>query len=172
MASKMVPISTRISQEDVEFISQLKVSGATTPSDKVRAIIAEAKRRSEGMEDYRSAFKMMQELFQPVREYIREAELETGKHSELVTRLIEWLPDMTAYLLSTFTRSEHDIDEQDLIDLESGLADRIFRMIESVMQMGVTQRCPCYNPSAINQEIDPILELANVIAKQSNRGEK
>ncbi|MGD8573290.1 MAG: hypothetical protein PVG89_17365 [Gammaproteobacteria bacterium] len=166
MAGKMVPISTRISQEDVEFISQLKVSGATTPSDKVRAIIAEAKRRSTGMEDYSSAFRMMQEFFQPVREYIREAELETGQHSELVTRLIEWLPDMTAYLLSTFTRSDHDINERDLLDLEKGITDRIFRLIESVMQMGVTQQCPCYNPSAINQRIAPVLELAQVIAKQ------
>ena len=167
MASKMVPISTRISQEDVEFISQLKVTGATTPSDKIRAIIAEAKRRSEGMEDYRSAFKMMQEFFQPVREHIREAEMATSTHSELVTRLLEWLPDMTAYLLSTFTRSELDIDDKDLLDLESGVTDRIFRLIESVMQMGVTQRCPCYNPSAINHQIGPILELANVISKNA-----
>ena len=167
MASKMVPISTRISQEDVEFISQLKVTGAATPSDKVRAIIAEAKRRAEGMEDYRSAFKIMQEFFQPVREHIREAELETGQHSELVTRLIEWLPDMTAYLLSTLTRSDLDINEQDLLELEKGITDRIFRLIESVMQMGVTQRCPCYDPSAINQQMTPILELATVIAKNT-----
>lgn len=167
MASKMVPISTRISQDDVEFISQLKVSGASTPSDKVRAIIADAKRRAEGLQDYRSAFQMMQELFQPVREHIREAELETGKHSELVTRLIEWLPDMTAYLLSTLARSDHDIDEQDLLALEEGLTDRVFRLLESVMQMGITQRCPCYDPALLSKNIDPILELASVISKQS-----
>jgi hypothetical protein len=73
---------------------------------------------------------------------------------------------MTAYLLSTFTRSDHDINERDLLDLEKGITDRIFRLIESVMQMGVTQQCPCYNPSAINQRIAPVLELAQVIAKQ------
>ncbi|MCI0507301.1 MAG: hypothetical protein L0Z73_14490 [Gammaproteobacteria bacterium] len=168
MTSKMVPISIRISQADVEFISQLKVTGAATPSDKVRAIIAEAKRRSEGMEDYRSAFQMMQELFQPVREHIRAAELDMSQHSELVTRLIEWLPDMSAYLLSTFARSEQDIGEQDLLDLEKGVTDRIFRLIESVMQMGVTRKCPCYDPTAVSQHIRPVLELANAISQQSN----
>jgi hypothetical protein len=167
MASKMVPISTRVSQDDVEFISQLKISGASTPSDKVRAIIADAKRRTEGMQDYRSAFQMMQELFQPVREHIREAELDMSKHSELVTRLIEWLPDMTAYLLSTFARSDHQINEQDLLELEKGISDRIFRLLESVMQMGITQRCPCYDPSAVSKNIKPVLELADLISQQS-----
>ena len=171
MSSKMVPISTRVSQEDVEFISQLKVAGATTPSDKIRAIISEAKRRAEGLQDYRSAFQLMQELIQPVREQIREAELETGKHSELVTRMIEWLPDMMAFLLSTFSRYELDIDEKDLLDLEKGITDRTFRMIESVMQMGITQRSPCYDTKAISKNIKPVLELADSISQLTNRGE-
>lgn len=171
MSEKMVPISTRVRQEDVEFISQLSIAGATTPSDKLRVIIADARRRAIGMQDYSSGFQLMQESFAPVRMYIREAELKTSCHSELVTRLIEWLPDMVAYLMSTMHRAGNDIDEADLKHLEQGATDRIFRLMESVMQMGVTQLSPCYDPSAIAVRIEPILELARVIIKQTKKEE-
>lgn len=167
MSGKMVPISTRLRQEDVEFISQLNVAGATTPSDKLRVIIADARRRAEGMQNYASGFQLVQELFAPVRTYIRQAELSTGRHSEMMTRLVDWLPDMVAYLMSTMNRADNDIDEEGLKHLEQGATDRVFRLIESVMQMGVTERCPCYDPSAVASRIKPVLELAEVISRQT-----
>ena len=66
MPSKTVPISARISHEDAEFISQLKINEATTPSDKLRAIISDAKRQRLRTQDYRGCFQMIQELLMPV----------------------------------------------------------------------------------------------------------
>lgn len=166
MAGKMVPVSTRISEQDVEFISQLPIEGASTPSDKIRAIIGEARRRSEGMQDYTGALQMMQELFAPVREQILTAEAKHGGHSELVLRIVEWLPDIAALLLSTMNRSSHDIDSKDLISLERGAADRVFRIVESVLQMAVTRTCPCYEGGAVRNRIEPVLELAAMISGQ------
>jgi hypothetical protein len=44
--------------------------------------------------------------------------------------------------------------------------------MESVLQMGITQRCPCYDADAIAQRVDPNLELTQVIKDTSNRERK
>jgi hypothetical protein len=56
--------------------------------------------------------------------------------------------------------------------LEQGLADRVFGLIESVLQMGITKRCPCYDTDTISQRVEPILELAQVIKSTSIRNKK
>ncbi|MDH5693244.1 MAG: hypothetical protein OEZ47_09095 [Gammaproteobacteria bacterium] len=172
MSTKMLPISTRLPADDVEFISQLTIEGAVTPSDKVRAIIADARRRAQGMEDFRTTFQMMQELVKPVREHIRNLELETNSHSELVMRMIEWLPDVAAYTVSANLSPEKGIGAQELKQFEQGLSDRVFRLMESVMQMGITKKSPCYDEQAIAKRIEPVLELAEVISRQAKRGEQ
>ena len=172
MPSKTVSISARISNEDAEFISQLKINGATTPSDKLRAIISDARLRKSRIQDYRGSFQMIQELLMPVIEYVRQTELESHEHSELVTRSIEWLPDTLAFIVSAAPQRAGDKSVEKLKSLESGLADRVFRLIESVLQMGITRRCPCYDTDAINQRVEPILELAQVIESTSIRNKK
>ena len=52
--SKTVSISARISHEDAEFLSSLTIEGATTPSDKLRALLADARQRHAGLQDYSS----------------------------------------------------------------------------------------------------------------------
>ena len=108
----------------------------------------------------------------PVVEKIREAELENHMHSELITRCVEWLPDTLAYVVSSAPRSIGEKTSEQLDHLERGIADRVFRLMESVLQMGITQRCPCYDAGAIAQRVDPILELTQVIKDTSNRERK
>lgn len=172
MPSKTVPISARISHEDAEFISQLKINGATTPSDKLRAIIFDARRQRLRTKDYRGSFQMIQELLMPVIEIIRQAELESLEHSELITRSVEWLPDTLAFIVSSAPQSLDDKSVEKLHSLEKGLADRVFRLMESVLQMGITQKCPCYDADTISQRVGPILELAQVIENTSTRKKK
>ena len=49
--SKSVPLSVRVSPDDARFISQIDIAGAATPSDKVRALLADARKRREGFSD-------------------------------------------------------------------------------------------------------------------------
>ena len=172
MPLKTIPISARVSHEDAEFISQLQINGATTPSDKLRAIIAEARRQRSRSKDYRGCFQMIQELLMPVIETIRQVELDNHEHSELITRSIEWLPDALAYIVSSAPQTSDDNSAEKIHRLEQGLADRVFGLIESVLQMGVTKRCPCYDTDTIAQRVEPILELAQVIQSTSIRKEK
>jgi hypothetical protein len=164
MNAKMVTIGARVPQEDAEFIAQLKIEGATTPSDKVRAIIAEARRRQQGSHDYQVSFDMTSSMLASVTAKTRQLEMEHSIHSEIVMRTLEWLPDMMAYVLSS-NQKLVDGNAKALTSVEQGIADRVFRLMESVLQMGVTQRCPCYNKNAVMNRVEPVLDLARVIER-------
>ena len=164
-AGKAVTISARISQEDALFLSQYKVQGALTPSDKLRAIITETRQRQQRLQGYRGSIDMFRDLLAPVDVQIRELELRHHIHSELLARVFEWLPDMMAFVVTSDAELDEHTEKEKLEEIEENLADRVFRLIESVMQMGVTQRCPCYNSKAISNRVEPVLDLARVISK-------
>lgn len=163
MPSKTVPISVRIAHEDAEFLSQLKVPGAKTPSDKLRAILADARRRSAQKKDYRGTFQLLQEILGPMVEQIRQAELTHGIHSELVTRTLDWLPDAVAFVVAGVADGDTAPNGEQLRELEQGLGDRVFRLMESILHMGITESCPCYDGRTVRKRIDPILQLSQVI---------
>lgn len=164
MATKTVTISARIPREDAEFISKLQIHGATTSSDKLRTIIGEARRRQYNKQDYRGCMAVIQDLIGPVSTNIREQEHIQQIHSEIVTRILDWLPDTMAFIMASANTTK-DNNEDILTDLENGIADRVFRLMESILQMSVTQHCPCYNDKAIQERVEPILDLIRVIGK-------
>lgn len=172
MAAKTVTISARIPHEDAEFISQFQINGATTPSDKLRAFIDEARRRQQGKQDYRGSMALVQDLISPVSNHTREQEHNQHIHSEMVTRMLDWLPDTMAFVMSSVNAADDDRNGASLKRLEEGIADRVFRLMESVLQMGVTQRSPCYNEKAIQERIGPILDLARVIGMAHQQAEE
>ncbi len=172
MAAKTVTISARIPREDAEFISQLQVDGATTPSDKLRSIIIEARQRHLGKQDYRGCMAVTQEMVAPVSSHIREQEHIRNVHSELVTRVLDWLPDAMAFIVASGSTEGSESDTNLLGKLEDGIADRVFLLMESVLQMGVTQRCPCYNGQAIQERVGPILDLMRVIEMARQQAEE
>jgi len=162
MSAKMVAIGARVPQEDAEFISQLKIEGAVTPSDKVRVIIAEARRRHQGSNNYDACLDQVNHLLSTTNRMLRHAEMEAKQHSEIMARTLDWIPDLVAYLLS----SKHKLVNGEITEMQSmeeDVADRVFRLVESVLQLGVTRQCRCYDKEVINRRIAPILDLARVI---------
>lgn len=61
MPEKSVPLSVRISVDDAEFIARLSLEGATTPSEKMRKLLGEARRRREDAADYGRCLGMVRE---------------------------------------------------------------------------------------------------------------
>lgn len=168
MPSKQVTISARISHEDAEFISQLEINDAKTPSDKLRAVIAEARRRSARKMDYASSLQMVQEIILPVTQKIREKEVENSVHSEVLTRLTEWVPDALAFLISFTHQTDTKDEHQHMLQLEQGLVERLFRLMESFLQLAISSTCPCYQPDIIQTNISPVLELCEVISSRQH----
>lgn len=163
MPSKQVTISARISHEDAEFLSQLSIQDAKTPSDKLRAIITEARQRGTRKADYTGSLQMIQEIITPIMQTIRKTEVENQIHSELITRLAEWMPDTVAFLVSSISEPDQQNIKQQMYQLEQGLTDRLFRLIEAILQLAVTGRCACYDQDVMNRHIDPVLDLCRII---------
>ncbi|MDH3347424.1 MAG: hypothetical protein OEM02_04890 [Desulfobulbaceae bacterium] len=161
MSLKKVTFSVRVSQDDAEFISRLSINGAKTPSDKIRSIIKETRAREKMAQDYDGCIEMMRDLTSPVLARLRKCELEEKVHSELIFRAIEWLPELIGFIVSNMPPDKQN--KESLLNIEQGVADRIFRMIETVFRMATTKQCRCYDPDVISEKIDPVLELLRVV---------
>jgi len=167
VTGKSVTMSVRISQNDALFLAEFKAEGAITPSDKLRAIIKDARENQRQFNDFRGSINLFKKLLEPVDASIREAELDHRVHSELVTRILEWLPDMMASTVTLEKQLGQNPDKEALQSLEDGLADRVFRLIASVLQMGVTEKNPCYRKDAINSRVEMVLDLAQLIGNRN-----
>lgn len=164
-SGKAVPLSARISQEDAEFLSSLQIQGANSPSEKLRVIIAETRKRHEGMQDYRSSLMMYQDMINRFITVTRELEKEYQVHSEPVSRLAEWLPDIMAFVTTMGLELQQSGNVETLIKMEDGITDRSFRLIQSILQMGVTDICCCYESDAISKRMDSVVKLIDIIQK-------
>lgn len=158
--AKSVPLSVRVSPDDAAFIEQVDIEGAETPSEKVRALLAEARRRHQGFSDYSSCLGMVQEMLAPTLQRLRAAEHREHVHSEPVLELAQWMPEAMAFLL---TELGDDDDRADLERFEEGVAERLFRLIENVIRMNVTDRCRGYDPEVVARRMGAVEELVNVI---------
>lgn len=163
---KTIQLSTRVTQEDAEFLAALQVEGATTPSDKLRALIADARRRRQEMGDYAGSLRQVKQWLGPASERVLQVENASLPHSELVLPLLDWTSEALAFALAQVPGSGMTAEkcENAARELEQGLADRTFRLIDKVLRMAITERAPCYDGAAIDSRIGPILELARVIA--------
>ena len=59
MPPKTITLSVRLSQEDSDYLASLKINNATTPSDKLRAIIAQSKELQFGDKDYGKSLALL-----------------------------------------------------------------------------------------------------------------
>ena len=165
MPQKTKQVGVRLTDEEAEFLAGFKAENAATPSDKLRAI-DDAMRRKLGTEDYAGSLKLIQDMMAPTTRIIRSSENSHRLHSELVTRLSEWVPECMAYLIAS-NGNRTELEPAELVEVETALADRVFVLIQSVLQLAVTRRAPLYEESVLREGVEPVLELATVIGKQS-----
>ncbi len=170
MPNRTKQIGVRLTDKEAEFLATLKVENAVTPSDKLRAIIDEARQRHRGTEDYAGSLKLVQDLVAPSARIVRESENEQRMHSELVTRLEEWVPECMAFLLAS-NGKETTLDNKQLVEIEAAMVQRVTVLMTSVLQLAITRTAPLYDGHALDSAIEPVLELARVIdtvRKQNN----
>ncbi|MDH3588576.1 MAG: hypothetical protein OEQ74_04160 [Gammaproteobacteria bacterium] len=168
MPNKTVPVSVRLPREDALFLDALSLEGAETASEKLRALISDARKRQHGTEEYPAALRLAQENLAPTLRIVRDSERNMDMHSELISRLGEWLPDCMAYLIAC-NGAATELDQDALTNIERGLAERAFVLIQSILQMGVTQSSSCYDPSVISKRLDTVMDLADVISRTRSK---
>ncbi|NKB60099.1 MAG: hypothetical protein GKS00_27625 [Alphaproteobacteria bacterium] len=163
MPGKSVSLSVRLSPEEAAFLATYKSEGATTLSEKLRAIISEARQRRAGSESYAECLGFTEELLAPSMHRLREAESAEGMHSELLLNFVHWLPDIVATSMVNVPEAADADAAERLEKLEAAIAKRIFVLIEQVLRLGVTGESPCYDPAIIAQRMPAIIKLNDII---------
>ena len=158
-AANRIPISVRISQEDADFIAELKIEGANTPSEKIRELLTQARLAHSQTHDYSAALAAQEQFFQVARRDVLHAEKEWGIHSHIVARLFEQLPDFAATLAADLPENAQAAD---LKRYECELMRRIVRLTDSILQLAVTGKGAAYDDTVL-QQLENTLKLAKIV---------
>lgn len=164
MSGRSIPLSVRITADDATFLASYEANGAATLSDKVRNLISEAKQRRLGEEDYSQSLEFVQETLAPSFARLRNLESKNELHSTLLAQFVHWIPDIIAYWMAGVPKEDDPDAENNLMELENAIANRIFNLIESVLRLGVLPTSRCYTPEIIAQHLAPVLELTDIIS--------
>ncbi len=159
MPHKMVPHSVRLSEEDSDFIVKMNVPGAVTSSDKIRAIIKSRREKSERENSYEGLLYTSEEILQPIIHKLKIAELESDQHSELLSLFLEWLVEATSY-----TAYHAHEDELSLSEMERGIMQRLIRIINATLRLGIIPEAPCYDANIIRKNLGSTLKLAALLS--------
>jgi hypothetical protein len=163
--SKMIPLSARISEDDLEFLSQLDIEGCTTPSEKIRALISESRTKHLGAIDYKSRLKANQEEMGKLGITIREVENQLNVHSAILTYVINWLPEIMAYILTSSGTLEENLNEAELIKLENAVLSRVFGLAHSMVQLGFGPNILCYDTVAFKNKLSDLAEVIELLGR-------
>ncbi|MDR1277063.1 MAG: hypothetical protein LBL72_11915 [Candidatus Accumulibacter sp.] len=168
----METVGVRFPVSDIEWLASLSMKDALTPSDKIRAIVAEARQRNEGSGDYDTELFWLRDLLAPATALINGREFRSGMHSELVSLVVEWVPQTLALIFSLGTQGYEDAagDADALEKLEAQLAQCAFQLCEALLRLGVGSSAPCYDPGIIRSRLPRIVELVEVVSTPPNRG--
>jgi len=171
MSTQMQTLSVRIPSEDLEWLAALEIAGASTPSDKLRALIAQMRKQHQGTMDHATCVAWLRDLLGPFVVALREVENRNRMHSDAINAVIEWLPQIMATLLSE-RRFGKDAEAR-AKDIEAALVQRCFQLCATLMRLGVTPAAECYDPEVIERHLPKTIELANIIsADRKSRKEK
>lgn len=174
MAKQIVTL--RLDEDDLTYLAELDVPGATNLSEKMRVLLAEARAQRAGLGDYGAAYDFTRRLFAGPDRCVRDAEVQAGVRSEFIGRILTWLPDTAAYLLSaacTPTSAEPHADDQvrRLRQLEKGLGERIIALVDSVLQQAHAGFPGCYDADLLSQRTRSALGIVVAHRADHARGE-
>lgn len=161
-----IPLSVRIDQEDYDFIAQLHIEGANTPSEKVRELLKQARLNHQQNHDYAHNLDDMERFIQAAKRHVLHAEKEYGIHSTILARLFEHIPDLAATLSADLPENA---SEQDLQHYEREMMWRVVRLMDAILQLAVVGKGAAYDDKVL-LELDNTLKLANIV--QQTRSEK
>lgn len=169
MAPKAHPTTIRLTEEDQTFLASLKIAGATTISDKIRALLEDKRLQQQAGHDYRSSLILADSLMNPILDAVKIAEKRHMVHSQLVRRLIEWTPEWLANLMADGT--EHngkELNKAELEHLEQALIEQISRLVDTALQSYLARDTALYNADNFSEHrLAPLRRLCRIVDEES-----
>lgn len=144
-------VTLRLDEDDLTFLAQIEVAGAATVSEKIRALLAEARSQREGLGDFGAAYDFVRGLLAVPERRIRQAEVASQQRSELVSRVLAWMPETVAFVLSGSALKAGDDTAKSLRDFERGLGERAMVLTESMVQLAQAGFPGCHAPEALSR---------------------
>lgn len=158
-----VPLSLRITNEDAEFLAKFEAKDARTPSEKVRAILANARRQHQGTQDLSQCLDNIQDLTRPGLHAVRTSQADLGIRSDFVVKLYEKIPEILAELIAAkIELGDSKKQAKSLKTLEYTLAKEVFGLIEEIISMGFTSKSRSFDPKLIRSCMEPIIEIVEL----------
>ena len=157
----MQTVSARIPTEDLQWLATLQVQGASTPSDKLRALVAQLRRQHEGALEYGASLQWMQDLVSPFATALGAFEHRQGKHSEVVRLISDWVPQLMALLVSENTLGREPLRRAQ--EIEEKLVARSIQLLLGILRLGITPGVDCYDPQVLDKFLPQVIELSSII---------
>ncbi|MDO5650644.1 MAG: hypothetical protein Q4G13_00710 [Moraxella sp.] len=164
--SNRIPVSVRINSEDADFINNLQIDGTHTLSEKIRELLTEARLAHSEHKSYEQALVQAERFFGTVRHQLLSAERQHGIHSQILTRVLENLPDFYALLA---TGLPTDAKPNDLKAYEQAVLWRVVRLMDGILQLAVLQKGVAYDDGVLD-ELGNSLQLAKMIDDLTTQG--
>jgi len=137
-------VTLRLDEDDLTYLSQVEINGAGNLSEKIRALISEARAQRDGTKDYTAAYDFSRRLFADLDRQIHAAEIECQARSELTHRLLAWLPEAVAYTLSGDALEQSPSKRSEgLEQFETGIGERAFSLVDSMLQLAQADFSGC-----------------------------
>jgi hypothetical protein len=170
---KTVPLSVRISHEDAAFLARLAVPGAVTASEKVRALIGEARERHRSATEPEESVAFIMSIIERRYQEVRAVQGAAAIHSEFVARIGGWLPGFMSLFLKkpiAKTTLPADVTESEALRrFEKELVGEVFGLMEGALRLAVTREEPCYDPAVISSNLSVIQELVELVVSTKTR---
>jgi hypothetical protein len=158
----MQTVSARIPTEDLQWLATLEIQGASTPSDKLRMLVAQLRRQHEGALEYSASLQWMRDLVAPFVTAIGTFEHRQGRHSEAVRLISDWVPQLMAILVSESSLGRDP--QRKAQEIEEKLVARAAQLLMGILRLGVTPAASdCYDPQALEKYLPQIVELSALI---------
>lgn len=142
-------VTLRLDEDDLTYLAGLDLPGAANLSEKIRALLAQARAQHEGHNDYGAAYDFTRRLFATPERALRQAEVRSQQRSELSARVLAWLPDMTAFALSGMAMQPAEDELARLHRFERGLGERALALADSVLQLAQAGFPGCHAPDEL-----------------------
>lgn len=144
-------VTLRLDEDDLTFLAQIEVGGAANLSEKIRALLAEARSQRQGLDDFGAAYDFVRGLLAVPERRVRQAEVASQQRSELVSRMLAWVPETVAFMLSGSSLQASQDTPQSLRDFERGLGERAMVLTESMLQLAQAGFPGCHAPEALTR---------------------